>query len=77
MRFPHLETSEGTGRVLAAYGASFTDAPHTCALVGGIGLLVAAVVALALIGVRARPGYGASGAATVKHSTGAAAGDVS
>ncbi|MFJ5304766.1 MFS transporter [Streptomyces sp. NPDC088350] len=52
--FLHLDTNEATGRALAAYGASFTDALHTCALVGGIGMLVAAAVALSTIGVRAR-----------------------
>ncbi|MFK0168800.1 DHA2 family efflux MFS transporter permease subunit [Streptomyces sp. NPDC090306] len=52
--FLQLKTPEATGRALSAYGASFTDALHTCALVGGIGMLVAAVIALALIGVRNR-----------------------
>ncbi|MGW7242670.1 hypothetical protein [Streptomyces sp. NPDC054804] len=50
--FLHLNTPESTGQAQAAYGASFTDALHTCALVGGIGMLVAAVIALALIGIR-------------------------
>lgn len=52
--FLHLNTGEATGQALAAYGASFTEALHTCALVGGIGMLAAAVVALVTIGVRAR-----------------------
>ncbi|MET7683894.1 MFS transporter [Streptomyces sp. NPDC005423] len=52
--FLHLATPDATGRAQAAYGASFTDALHTCALVGGIGMLAAAVVALVLIGVRRR-----------------------
>ncbi|WP_329577932.1 MFS transporter [Streptomyces sp. NBC_01361] len=52
--FLHLKTPEATGRALSAYGASFTDALHTCALVGGIGMLLAAVIALALIGLRPR-----------------------
>lgn len=52
--FLHLGTGEATGQALAAYGASFTDALHSCALVGGIGMLVAAAVALATIGIRAR-----------------------
>jgi MFS family permease len=50
--FLHLKTPETTGQAQAAYGASFTDALHTCALVGGIGMLVAAVIAVALIGIR-------------------------
>ena len=52
--FLHLNSGEATGQALAAYGASFTDALHTCALVGGVGMLVAAAVALVTIGVRAR-----------------------
>lgn len=56
--FLHLGTGEATGQALAAYGASFTDALHTCALVGGIGMLVAAAVAFVTIGVRARTPHG-------------------
>jgi EmrB/QacA subfamily drug resistance transporter len=52
--FLHESTQQATGQALTAYAESFTDALHTCALVGGIGILVAAVVALVLIGVRAR-----------------------
>jgi EmrB/QacA subfamily drug resistance transporter len=80
--FLHLKAPEATGKALSAYGASFTDALHTCALVGGIGMLVAAVIALAMIGVRARPAHEAGQAAeSVTHAAGAAgataAGDVS
>ncbi|MER5438403.1 MFS transporter [Streptomyces sp. NPDC002790] len=50
--FLHLKTPETTGQALSAYGASFTDALHTCALVGGIGMLAAAAISLAMIGVR-------------------------
>ncbi|WP_046727288.1 MFS transporter [Streptomyces humi] len=65
--FLRLKTPEATGRALSAYGASFTDALHTCALVGGIGMLVAAALALTLIGIRTRPAHDtdrAAGAAT-------------
>ncbi|WAP60024.1 MFS transporter [Streptomyces sp. S465] len=80
--FLHLKTPEATGRAQAAYGASFTDALHTCALVGGIGMLVAAVVALVLIGVRTRSAQRTGGAAeAMTHPAGAtgpvAAGEVS
>ena len=54
--FLHLSTPQTTGQALAAYGDSFTDALHTCALVGGIGVLSAAVISLILIGVRTRGG---------------------
>ncbi|MFG2969774.1 MFS transporter [Streptomyces sp. NPDC048288] len=50
--FLQLKTPQSTGQAQSAYGASFTDALHTCALVGGIGMLVAAVIAVALIGIR-------------------------
>ena len=50
--FLQLKTPASTGQAQAAYGASFTDALHTCALVGGVGMLVAAVIAVALIGIR-------------------------
>ncbi|MFJ3308404.1 MFS transporter [Streptomyces sp. NPDC086549] len=75
--FLHLGTSEATGRALSAYGASFTDALHTCALVGGIGMLLAALVALVLIGVRARPAHDADAATAVTHPAGTVTGDVS
>jgi hypothetical protein len=80
--FLRLKTPEATGQALSAYGASFTDALHTCALVGGIGMLMAAVIAFALIGVRARPAHGTSPTAeAVTHPAGAAgataAGEVS
>jgi len=52
--FLHLSTRQATGQAFAAYGDSFTDALHTCALVGGIGILVAALISLVLIGVRPR-----------------------
>ncbi|MFI6350428.1 MFS transporter [Streptomyces sp. NPDC050560] len=52
--FLRLGTPEATGRAFGAYGASFTDALHVCALVSGVGLLAAAVVAAATIGFRAR-----------------------
>jgi EmrB/QacA subfamily drug resistance transporter len=52
--FLHLQTSQATGQALTAYAESFTDALHTCALIGGIGMLVSAVVALTFIGVRVR-----------------------
>jgi hypothetical protein len=38
---------------------------HTCALVGGIGILVAAVISLVLIGVRPRAARTAEAAAAV------------
>ena len=50
--FLHLSTPQTTGQALTAYGESFTDALHTCALVAGIGVLSAAVISLILIGVR-------------------------
>ncbi|MEU6354745.1 MFS transporter [Streptomyces sp. NPDC047072] len=52
--FLQLGTPEATEQARAAYGAGFTDALHTCALVGGAGMLLAAVVAFAFIGVRRR-----------------------
>ena len=71
--FLHLNTGEATGQALAAYGASFTDALHTCALVGGIGMLVAATVALLTIGIRARAPHAEPEAAAATHpATGAA-----
>lgn len=65
--FLHLDSGEATGRALAAYGASFTDALHTCALVGGIGMLVAAAVAITTIGVRARAPHGEPEATAATH----------
>lgn len=52
--FLHLDTQQATGQALTAYGDSFTDALHTCALVGGTGVLAAAVLSLILIGTRSR-----------------------
>jgi EmrB/QacA subfamily drug resistance transporter len=52
--FLHLSTQQSTGQAFTAYGDSFTDALHTCALVGGVAILAAAVIALVLIGVRPR-----------------------
>jgi hypothetical protein len=75
--FLHLKTPQATGQALSAYGASFTVALHTCALVGGIGMLLAALLALVLIGVRARPAHGTGASAAVTHPAGAATGDVS
>jgi len=50
--FLHLSTDQSTGQALGAYGASFTDALHTCALAGGVSILIAAVISFALIGIR-------------------------
>jgi EmrB/QacA subfamily drug resistance transporter len=50
--FLHLSTEQSTGRALGAYAASFTDALHVCAWIGGIGILVAAVISLVCIGVK-------------------------
>ncbi len=50
--FLHLDTGQGTALAHAAYGAGFSDALHSCALIGGIGMLLAGALALALIGVR-------------------------
>ncbi|MFF7331757.1 MFS transporter [Streptomyces sp. NPDC008150] len=50
--FLRLPTDPATAEARTVYGASFTDALHTCALVGGIGMLLAAAVALVTIGVR-------------------------
>ncbi|GAA3706761.1 MFS transporter [Streptomyces tremellae] len=52
--FLRLDTAAATGRAVTAYGAGFTDALHVCALVSGVGLLVAAAVALLTIGLRGR-----------------------
>ncbi|MFG2821528.1 MFS transporter [Kitasatospora sp. NPDC048365] len=52
--FLHLDSPASTGKAMSAYGASFTDALHVCALISGIGMLVAAAVAAVLIGVRNR-----------------------
>ncbi|MGW1319749.1 MFS transporter [Streptomyces sp. NPDC002426] len=50
--FLHLSTGPATDQARSVYGASFTDALHTCALVGGVGMLAAAAIALVTIGVR-------------------------
>ena len=63
--FLHLSTQQATGQARAAYGDSFTDALHTCALVGGIGILVAAVISLVLIGVRPRAARASEGATVI------------
>ncbi|MET9613787.1 MFS transporter [Kitasatospora indigofera] len=52
--FLRLDTPAATRQAMSAYGASFTDALHVCALISGFGLLVAAGVGLVLIGVRQR-----------------------
>ena len=52
--FLRLDTPTATGQAMSAYGASFTDALHVCALISGVGMLVAAGVGLVLIGVRNR-----------------------
>lgn len=72
--FLHLSTAQSTGEALGAYGASFTDALHTCALVGGIGILAAAVVSLVLIGVRNRGAAEEPAAAATLAADGAALG---
>ena len=50
--FLHLGSGRGTALAHAAYGVSFSDALHTCALIAGVGMLLAGVIALVLIGVR-------------------------
>ena len=55
--FLQLKSPDATGQAQAAYGAGFTDALHSCALVGGVGMLVAAVVAVVVIGVRRRTAH--------------------
>ncbi|MER5433697.1 DHA2 family efflux MFS transporter permease subunit [Streptomyces sp. NPDC002588] len=50
--FLRLDTPAATGRAQGAYGAGFTDALHTCAIVGGVGMLLAAVIAYVLTGAR-------------------------
>ncbi|MFE7522023.1 MFS transporter [Streptomyces halstedii] len=50
--FLRLSTGPATAEARAVYGASFTNALHTCALVGGVGMLAAAAMALVTIGVR-------------------------
>ncbi|MQY22590.1 MFS transporter [Nocardia macrotermitis] len=50
--FLHLKDGHSTGLAHAAYGLSFSDALHTCALIAGIGMLLAAIIALTLIGIR-------------------------
>ena len=52
--FLHLSTGQSTAQASAAYDASFSDALHACALVGGVSILIAAVISLACIGVRSR-----------------------
>ncbi|MFD7133880.1 MFS transporter [Streptomyces sp. NPDC059894] len=52
--FLRLDSAETTQQAHAAYGAGFTDALHTCALIGGVGMLAAAVVAFVLTGVRGK-----------------------
>lgn len=52
--FLHLQAAQATGQALSAYAASFTDALHTCALIGGIGMLASAVLVFAFINVRVR-----------------------
>ncbi|GJF33588.1 MFS transporter [Kitasatospora sp. NE20-6] len=56
--FLHLDTPDATRQAHAAYAESFTDALHTCALVGGAGLLAAALIALVTVGVRPRAAAG-------------------
>ncbi|MGP3755689.1 MFS transporter [Streptomyces sp. IBSNAI001] len=50
--FLRLSSASTTDEARSVYAASFTDALHTCALVGGIGLLAAAAIALITVGVR-------------------------
>ncbi|NDZ78164.1 MFS transporter [Streptomyces sp. SID10853] len=47
-----LPTGRATAQAHAVYGASFTDALHICAIVGGAGMFAAAAIALVTIGVR-------------------------
>ncbi|GAA4790187.1 MFS transporter [Streptomyces ziwulingensis] len=68
-----LGSAEATAAYWAAYGASFSDALQTCAVVGGVGMLVAAAIAAALIGVRGRQAPGPR-AGTAAALTGPAAG---
>ncbi|MEU4659342.1 MFS transporter [Streptomyces sp. NPDC023723] len=72
-----LGSDAATAAYRAAYGASFTDALQTCALVGGVGMLVAAVVAVVLIGVHKRPAHGpvAEAAAMTRPAAGPAPAD--
>ncbi|MFE7624873.1 MFS transporter [Streptomyces sp. NPDC057509] len=50
--FLRLSSPSTTAQAQSVYAASFTDALHACALVGGIGLLAGAVIALVTVGVR-------------------------
>ncbi|SCK51975.1 hypothetical protein B046DRAFT_05604 [Streptomyces sp. LamerLS-316] len=50
--FLRLSSASTTDEARSVYAASFTDALHTCALVGGMGLLAAAAIALITVGVR-------------------------
>ncbi|WP_067680851.1 MFS transporter [Nocardia miyunensis] len=50
--FMHLDSGRGTALAHAAYALSFSDALHICALIAGIGMLLAGAIALVLIGVR-------------------------
>ncbi|OIJ66404.1 DHA2 family efflux MFS transporter permease subunit [Streptomyces mangrovisoli] len=71
--FLQLKTPETTGLAQSAYGAAFTDALHTCAVVGGIGMLVAAGVALVMC-TRGHAAH-AEEPAAAPQTTGVAAGD--
>ncbi|MFD7811503.1 MFS transporter [Streptomyces sp. NPDC059785] len=55
--FLRLDTAPATEQALTAYGQSFTDALHVCAVVSGVGMLVGAVVAIVTIGVRKRAAH--------------------
>ena len=72
--FLHLSTPQSTGQALTAYGESFTDALHTCALVAGIGVLFAAVISLILIGAGTRGAPGIDTPETVSAPATSAAG---
>jgi EmrB/QacA subfamily drug resistance transporter len=69
--FLRLRTGTATAQALSAYDASFTDALHVCALIGGIGMLVSAAVALALIGVRVRAGAALSAGEPLRETSSA------
>jgi EmrB/QacA subfamily drug resistance transporter len=70
--FLRLKTAQTTAQAVGAYDASFTDALHTCALIGGIGMLAAAATALVFIGVRVHAAHPTE-ASAVTHPAGASA----
>ncbi|NED72669.1 MFS transporter [Streptomyces sp. SID9944] len=50
--FLRLSGEQSTEQALGAFAASFTDALHECAWIGGIGMLIAAMISLLTIGVK-------------------------